>query len=80
MITVVTTPPADGVGFEIVDMAGRGQGGRTARGRAMIANLAKKASRYVYPGFEQKQEGIVDGVNRILQRYADKVNVKLKVM
>ena len=79
LITIVTSPPADGVGFEIVDMAGRGSTGRTARGRAMIANLAKKASRYVYPGFEEKQEGIVNGVNRILQRYADKVNVKLRV-
>lgn len=80
LITIVTSPPKDGIGFEIVDMAGRGAGGRSARGRAMIASLAKKASRYVYPGFEQKQEGIVDGVNRILQRYADKVNVKLRVM
>jgi hypothetical protein len=80
LITIVTSPPKDGVGFEIVDMAGRGTGARTARGRAMIANLAKKASRYVYPGFEQKEEGIVNGVNRILQKYADKVNVKLRVM
>ena len=80
LITIVTSPPKDGIGFEIVDMAGRGTGARSARGRAMIANLAKKASRFVYPGFERKQEGIVDGVNRILQRYADKVNVKLKVM
>lgn len=80
LVTIVTSPPKDGVGFEIVDMAGRGTGARSARGRAMIANLAKKASRFVYPGFERKQEGIVDGVNRILQRYADKVNVKLRVM
>jgi hypothetical protein len=80
LITIVTSPPKDGIGFEIVDMAGRGSGARSARGRALIANLAKKASRFVYPGFERKQEGIVDGVNRILQRYSDKVNVKLKVM
>ena len=80
LITIVTSPPKDGIGFEIVDMAGRGTGARSARGRALISNLAKKASRFVYPGFERKQEGIVDGVNRILQRYADKVNVKLKVM
>jgi hypothetical protein len=80
LVTLVTTPPKDGVGFEIVDMAGRGAGGRTRQGRAMIAALARKASRYVYPGFERKEEGIVQGVNRILQKYAEKVNVKLRVM
>jgi hypothetical protein len=60
-------------------MAGRGTGGRSARGRAMIANLAKKASRYVYPGFEKKEEGIEQGIKRILDNYAAKVNVKLRV-
>jgi len=79
LITLVTTSPKDGIGFEIVDMAGRGTGGRSARGRAMLANLAKKASRYVYPGFEKKEEGIEQGVKRILDNYAAKVNVKLKV-
>ena len=80
LITLVTTPPKDGIGFEIVDMAGRGGGGRTPQGRAMLRNLAAKASRFVYPGFEKREEGIIDGVNRILQKYADKVNVKLRVM
>jgi hypothetical protein len=79
LITLVTTSPKDGIGFEIVDMAGRGTGGRSARGRAMLANLAKKASRYVYPGFEKKEEGIEQGIKRILDNYAAKVNVKLKV-
>jgi hypothetical protein len=79
LVTIVTTPPKDGVGFEIADMAGRGTGGRTARGRAMIASLAKKASRFVYPGFEKKQEGIEQGIKRILDNYASKVNVKLRV-
>lgn len=79
LITLVTTPPKDGVGFEIADMAGRGSGGRSPRGRAMIANLAKKASRYVYPGFEKKQEGLEQGVKNILEDYANLVNVKLKV-
>jgi hypothetical protein len=79
LVTIATTPPKDGIGFEIVDMAGRGNGGKTARGRAMIANLAKKASRFVYPGFEKKQEGIERGVLKILEDYATKVNVKLRI-
>jgi hypothetical protein len=80
LITLVTTPPKDGVGFEIADMAGRGGTGRTPQGKAMLRNLAAKASRYVYPGFEKREEGIIEGVNRILEKYANKVNVKLKVM
>lgn len=80
LVGIVTTPPADGVGFEIADMSGRGSGGKTPRGRAMIANLAKKASRYVYPGFEKKQENLEQGIQRILNKYAEKANVKLKVM
>jgi hypothetical protein len=78
LITLVTTPPKDGVGFEIVDMAGRGQGGRSARGRSMIANLARKPSRYVYQGFEKKEQNVEEGVKRILDKYAQKANVKLR--
>lgn len=78
LITIVTSPPKDGVGFEIIDMAGRGAGARSARGRAMIANLAKKASRYVYPGFEKKEQSLEAGVKRILDKYAEKANVKLR--
>ena len=80
LITIVTSPPKDGVGFEIVDMAGRGAGAKTARGRAMLANLAKKASRFVYPGFEKKEQNLEDGIKRILDKYAEKANVKLRVM
>jgi hypothetical protein len=80
LITIVTTPPKDGIGFEIVDMAGRGQGGRSARGRSMISKLAVSPSRYVYKGFEKKEQNVEDGVKRILDKYAEKANVKLRVM
>ncbi len=80
LVTIVTSPPKDGIGFDIVDMAGRGSPGRTARGRSMIASLAKKASRYVYPGFEKKEQNLENGIKRILDKYAQKANVKLRVM
>ena len=80
LVTLVTTPPKSGIGFLLVDMAGRGSSGRTARGRAMIANLKTKASRYVYPGFEKREKNVADGVQRILNKYAEQVNIKLKVM
>ena len=80
LITLVTSPPKSGVGFMLVDMAGRGSTGRTAQGRAMITALQKKASRYVYPGFEKREKNVADGVKRILDKYAAQVNVKLRVM
>jgi hypothetical protein len=80
LITLVTSPPRGGIGFLLVDMAGRGSSGRTARGRAMIQNLKAKASRYVYPGFEKREKNVADGVQRILDKYAAQVNIKLKVM
>jgi hypothetical protein len=80
LVTLVTSPPKGAFGFLLVDMAGRGSSGRTARGRAMIQNLKAKASRYVYPGFEKREKNVADGVQRILDKYAAQVNVKLKVM
>lgn len=80
LVTIVTAPPSSGVGFEIVDMAGRGPGARTPNGAQMIRNLSKAPSRYVYPGFFKKEEGLTNGVRQILEKYAEKVNIKLKVM
>jgi hypothetical protein len=80
LITLVASPPRNSVGFIIADMAGRKGSGNSPRGRAMIANLKKKASRFVYPGFEKKEKNVADGVQRILDKYAAQVNIKLKVM
>jgi hypothetical protein len=80
LVTLVASPPRGSVGFILADMAGRGSTGNTPRGRAMIANLKKKASRFVYPGFEKKEKNVADGVQRILDKYAAQVNIKLKVM
>jgi hypothetical protein len=80
LVSLVVTSPRAGIGFEIADMAGRGQGAKTPRGRAMLANLNKKASRYVYPGFEKRKENVANSIQRILNRYAEQVNIKLKVM
>ena len=80
LVTLVASPPKGAFGFLLVDMAGRGSTGRTASGRAMIANLRKKASRYVYPGFEKREKNVADGVKRILDKYAGQLNIKLKVI
>jgi hypothetical protein len=80
LVSLVASPPRGSVGFILADMAGRGSSGKTARGRAMIANLKKTASRFVYPGFEKKEKNVADGVQRILDKYAAQLNIKLKVM
>jgi hypothetical protein len=80
LITLVASSPRGSFGFEMVDMAGRGSGGKNARGRALLRNLEAKASRFVYPGFDKKEKNVADGIKRILDKYADKVNVKLRVM
>jgi hypothetical protein len=80
LVSLVASPPRGSVGFILADMAGRGSSGKTPRGRTMIANLKKKASRFVYPGFEKKEKNVADGVQRILDKYAAQLNIKLKVM
>lgn len=77
LVSIVTKSPKGSVGFEIIDMAGRGKGGRKPSGRAMISGLGRSPSRYVYDGFEKKQEGLSDGIKRIIERYIDKVNNEL---
>jgi hypothetical protein len=80
LVSIVASPPKGAIGFLLSDMAGRGMGARTNRGRAMLRNLENKASRFVYPGFEKKEKNVADGVKRILDKYAEQVNVKLRVM
>lgn len=79
IVVIDTQTPKNAVGFEIIDMVGRGPNGNTRRAQGMREKLGGSPSRYVYKGFEEKRDGIVDGVNAILKRYADKVNVKLRI-
>jgi hypothetical protein len=80
LVSIIASPPKGAIGFLLSDMAGRGMGARTNRGRAMLRNLENKASRFVYPGFEKREKNVADGVQRILNKYAERVNVKLRVM
>ena len=79
IVVIDTSTPRDAVGFEIIDMVGRGPKGDSKKARGMKEKLSSDPSRYVWKGFESKQAGITQGVQRILERYADKVNVKLRV-
>ena len=65
----------------IFDMAGRKSSGNTPQGRAMIAALNTRhggASRTLWPTLERNRNRLEDGIRAILERYADKVNRKLR--
>ena len=79
IVVIDTVSPPDAVGFEIIDMVGRGPKGNTAKAQGMKKKLSGTPSRYVWKGFEEKSAGIEKGLNEILQRYARKVSVKLRV-
>lgn len=78
IVSIDTVSPVDGIGFEIIDLVGRGKNGNTKRAVAMRGKLGGTPSRYVYKNFEQRVPGIEQGLTNILQRYAEKVNVRLR--
>ena len=78
LVTISTVPPSEGVGFEIIDLVGRGSKGNTAKAEGMKKKLGSSPSRYVWKGFESRQEGVTVAVRSILEKYADIVNAKLR--
>ena len=78
LVTISTAPPASGVGFEIIDLVGRGKKANTRQAQGMIRKLGGSPSRFVWKGFEAKQEGVSTAVRSILEKYAAIVNVKLR--
>lgn len=78
IVRIDATSPKDSVGFEIIDLVGRGKNANSPKARGMLQKLSGSASRYVWKGFEERQAGIVVAVNAILSRYSEKVNVKLR--
>lgn len=78
IVSIDTVSPNNAVGFEIIDMVGRGQKGNTRQAEGMKKKLLGSPSRYVWKNFEQRVPGIEQGLTNILQRYAGKVNVKLR--
>jgi hypothetical protein len=70
--------PGDAVGFEILDIVGRGPKANSRNAQGMLEKLEGKASRYVWKGYERRKDGVSRAVLAIIQRYSDKVNVKLR--
>jgi hypothetical protein len=79
IVTIQTVSPKTGFGFEIIDLVGRGKNGNTSKARGMIRKLGGAPSRFVWKGFEERQEGVTRAVLSIIEKYSATVNVKLKV-
>jgi hypothetical protein len=79
IVTIQVVPPKNGVGFEIIDMVGRGKNANTRKAQGMKKKLYGDPSRYVWKGFEERREGITRAVVSIIEKYSDTINVKLKV-
>jgi hypothetical protein len=80
IVSIDTTTPPNAVGFEIIDMVGRGANANSRKAVGMRKKLGGTPSRYVWKSFESRKEGVTVALNNILQKYATKVNVKLRVM
>jgi hypothetical protein len=79
IITINTTAPKNAIGFEIIDMVGRGSKANSAKARGMQRGLGGKPSRYVWKAVEGKQQLLTQAVISIIKRYSDKANIRLRV-
>lgn len=79
LVTINTTPPKRAIGFQIIDMVGRGSKANSAKARGMQKRLEGQPSRYVWKAVEGKREGLNQAVVNIIKSYSDKVNIRLRV-
>jgi hypothetical protein len=79
IVTIQVVSPKNGVGFEIIDMVGRGKNANSRKAQGMKRKLVGNPSRYVWKGFEERREGVTRAVISILDKYSETINIKLKV-
>jgi hypothetical protein len=79
IVRIDTVAPSSGAGLVIADMVGRGRNAGSAKAQGMIKGLGGSPSRYVWKGFEERKEGINRAITRIISRYSEQVNTKLRI-
>ena len=79
IVTINTTPPKGAIGFQIIDMVGRGNKANSAKARGMQQGVGGRPSRYVWKAIEGKEQGLSAAVIAIIKRYSEKANVRLRV-
>jgi hypothetical protein len=78
LISFEAVSPGDAVGFEILDLVGRGPDANSRNAKGMLSKLEGQASRYVWKGYEKRKDGVSKAVLAIIERYSNKANVRLK--
>ena len=79
IITINTTPPKGAIGFQIIDMVGRGSRRNSGKARGMQQGLGGKPSRYVWKAIEGKESSLSGAVLSIITKYSNQANVRLRV-
>jgi hypothetical protein len=79
IVTINTVAPKNAVGFQIIDMVGRGSKAGSAKARGMQQGLGGRPSRYVWKAIEGKEATIAQGVISIINDYSKKANVRLRI-
>lgn len=78
IVRIDTVSSSKGFGFQIIDLVGRGQKGNSAKAQGMKKGLGSSPSRYVWKGFEKRKDGVNEAIVAIIQRYSEKINMKLR--
>jgi hypothetical protein len=79
IVTINTTPPKDGIGFQIIDMVGKGNRRGSKKALGMQSGLTGRPSRYVWKAIEGKETSLSGAVVNIINRYSEKVNIRLRI-
>lgn len=79
LVTINTVSPKDAIGFQIIDLVGKGRMGNSKKARGMARKLSGQPSRYVWSAIEGKQAGMTQAVVNIIEDYSKKANVRLRI-
>jgi hypothetical protein len=78
LVTINTAPPKNAIGFQIIDMVGRGSKGNSPKAQGMAKKLKGRPSRYVWRAVEGKEPAMAQSVIKIIEDYSKIVNVRLR--
>jgi hypothetical protein len=79
IVTINTTAPKNAIGFQIIDMVGRGKKANSAKALGMRQKLGGKPSRYVWKAVEGKEGQLSGAVVSIIKKYSAMANVRLRI-
>lgn len=80
LVKIIVKNANHGGAINIADMAGRGPGGSTESGKALIRNLSGQPSRYVWPAVIKSYPLIERSLLDTIRKYSTKVNEEMKTI